>query len=284
MSAGTEPRIDPEPRCACTGGRWCAACLDPAVRRARGLHDPIPIPAFVLDEHGPRVSGFDLERQAAPAAPDFHGVRVVRELITPEDEARLLADLERDDWRPAQSGKHKQHHGARFNFKKRRARLDDFDGLPAFAHEIERALRERLAGDPDQELARALRAYRTADLFALRYWPERRSNLHFHIDDTHAYGEGIVNLSLESEAVLTFLEAGVPEDRARCVRVPLPVRSAVFLYGPARFAWEHAILDADLRARRTSLTLRCLGEAWRETEQGHEILARAARVRPPGGR
>lgn len=245
------------------------------------MHEPIPIPPFVRDDEDKRVFRFDLDRQVADGCPDFAGVRVVRDLIAPEVEARILAEIEGEAWRPAQSGKHKLHYGARFNFKKRRARLDDFDGLPAYAREVEGALRARLAEDPDAELQRALSAYRSVDLFVLRYWPERKSNLHFHVDDTHAYGEGIVNLSLESEGVLTFLEAGVGVDRARCVRVPMPVRSAVFLFEPARTAWEHAILADDLMQRRTSLTLRCLGEAWHGTPEGREILARAERVRPP---
>ena len=59
------------------------------------------------------------------------------------------------------------------------------------------------------------------------------------------------------------------------VRVPLPARSVAVLHGDARWHWQHAVLARDVVGRRTSVTLRTLSPALRDTEIGREVLDRA---------
>ncbi|KAK8736243.1 hypothetical protein OTU49_004888 [Cherax quadricarinatus] len=40
------------------------------------------------------------------------------------------------------------------------------------------------------------------------------------------------------------------------VRVPMPRRSLLILYGPARYDWEHGILREDIPSRRVCITYR----------------------------
>lgn len=244
-----------------------------------------------------RVHVFDAEGQSAPTRPDFRGVRVYPEALSPAEADALRTQIERSPFIPSQSGKQKQHFGPRFNFMRRRMNAERFDGLPEYAGWLEARLRACVdadrAGDPNdlEGCRRALDAWRTTDVFVLRYREQERANLDFHVDDLHAYGEAIVDVSLDSDSWLSFLgpfEPAAAEAAAEaelvCVRVPLPARSLAVLYGPARFAWQHAILPGDVRGVRTSITLRTLAPALRETEAGRMVLARAtaARKTTPG--
>lgn len=223
------------------------------------------------------------DRPQFDECPEFRGVQVIHDFVNAAEGDAILAQIEARSFHPAQSGKLKQHFGAKFNFKKRRMKLGAFAGLPTYATSIERRMRERLPSD-DDELARALRRYETTDAFVLRYDVERRSNLDPHIDDRFAYGELIANLSLQSDCVLTFLSALAVEatEPAFCIRIPIPARSLVVIYSHARERWHHGILADDIRGRRTSITLRTLGTDLRSTECGRRVLTIAKqRLDPP---
>lgn len=274
--------------CACTGVRWCAACLDPARRRARNQRDPIPLPRLLAEPEGP-VSRFDARHQRAPGQRDFEGLRILTDVVTLEEERALLERIGRSPFLPSQSGREKQHYGPRVNFNRRRIQTDRFDGLPDYAFELEERARERIARDlpADDPIHAALAEYVTTDVFVLRYEPMRRSNLDFHLDDLFAYGDLILDFSLESDAVLSFYR-GRPDGEVRtqapieeaCVRAQLPARSLALIFGPARRSWEHALLASDLGGRRTSLTLRTIGPEVRATPSGDAILERAKRRLP----
>lgn len=232
-----------------------------------------------------RVREFDPGRQAVPGLALFSGVRVYPEALSSFEAEQLLGEIEAAPFLPSQSGKQKQHAGPRFNFTRRRMNAERFEGIPAWAHALEARLRDLVGrddrGDP-RDLAAcrtALEAYETTDVFVLRYFEGERSNLDFHVDDVHAYGEAILDVSLDSDSILTFLGPDPARDSTApepvCVRVPLPARSIAVVYGTARFAWQHAILADDIRGVRTSITLRTLGTALRSTDAGRRVLARA---------
>jgi alkylated DNA repair protein alkB family protein 4 len=284
--------------CRCTGVRWCAACVDPRVREAHGMDDPLVLPDFLASAPAPgthpgdppaRVAEFDVESQSAPGCPGFAGVVLVPELVSEPEAAALLARIEERPFVAAQSGKWKQHYGARVNFRRRKANAERFEGLPGYAGWLESRLRERLAARTGPSLGRvgppglaeALDAFRTRDVFVLRYRAAQQSNLDLHVDDTWAYGEAILDLSLESDAAMTFLRGPVVSSDGplwECVRVAIPARSMLVLFGPARFEWQHAILAYDVEGRRTSVTLRTLGPELARSETGRCIAQRARAV------
>jgi len=246
-------------------------------------HHPGPPPA--------RVFEFDPGSGSAPGRPDFVGLQLIPDFVSQLEADGLLAEIERQPFRPAQSGKLKQHYGAKVNFNRKRVNANAFAGLPGYVAWVERRLRERVQSAgvdstlrSDVALAKALEVYRTMDAFVLRYREEDASNLDLHVDDTFAYGEAILDLSLESAGVMTFLRerrlAG-GEASWECVRVALPPRSLAILYGPARFEWEHGILAYDIRGRRTSITLRTLSGALRRTDEGR-LVERIAETTPRG--
>jgi alkylated DNA repair protein alkB family protein 4 len=261
------------------------------------MDDPVSLPEFLRrpPEQGVHsgdsnvdIHAFDPESQSAPGCPDFAGVALLPDFISESESERLLEVIERTSFVPAQSGKQKQHFGPKVNFNKRKVNVSAFEGLPSYAGGLELRLRQRLerSGEgaaPDlagPRLRRAIGDFRTADVFVLRYRAEDQSNLDFHVDDTFAYGEAILDLSLESDSVLTFLRdrpGRHPAESWECVRISLPARSLLVLYGPARFEWEHAILAYDVRGRRTSLTMRSLSEELSRTWEGREVERLARR-------
>jgi alkylated DNA repair protein alkB family protein 4 len=243
------------------------------------------------------IANFELARQFAPDCPKFQGVRVFPDFLSPSEAEALLFEIDRSVFVKAQSGKRKQHYGPKINFNKKKMNTENFQGIPAYARRIEDRLRRRVQSvqgaqsepigdntdrtdhtdnsdrsDPSR-FDHALEAFETTDVFVLQYLERVESNLDFHLDDTFAYGELILDLSLESDSVLTFLRTrpGVTPSTMECVRVPLPARSLAAVYGAARFDWEHAILACDIAGRRTSITLRTLHADLLKTDSGQRV-------------
>jgi len=259
------------------------------------MDDPLPIPELLAvrpetrnarPTSNERIHPYDVDRQCAPTRPDFRGVRVFRDFLSESEADWLMDEIDKTPFKPAQSGKLKQHHGAKVNFNKKKLNARAFRGIPAYAGWIESRARDRTLADrsgrPGDRRAAldALARYETSDVFVLRYLEPEASNLDFHRDDTFAYGEAILDLSLESDSMLSFIDP--PRDaedskQLECVRVPLPSRSLAIVYGAARFEWHHAVLAYDIVGRRTSVTMRTLSESLRQTEEGTSVLRKARR-------
>jgi alkylated DNA repair protein alkB family protein 4 len=269
------------------------------IREVRGMTAPDPLPPLLAndglshtEETGEQtgIHHFAIGAQSAKTCPSFSGVYVLPDFVSETEALALLGVIDRTSFLPSQSGKQKQHYGPKVNFNKRRVNADSFSGLPSYAASLEARLRERIAVHTIRRsanrdgLTQALSAYETTDVFVLRYRAEDLSNLDFHLDDVFAYGELILDLSLESDSVMTFYRgrpggeiknsASEPTEQT-CIRVPIPARSMLVLFGAARYDWEHAILAADVVSQRTSITLRTLGRTVLETEAGRAVLERA---------
>jgi alkylated DNA repair protein alkB family protein 4 len=229
------------------------------------------------------IHQFDIEQQRAPDCAGFGGVFVLTDFFSEAEASRLLREIEGTPFRLGQSGKQKQHYGTKINFKKRKINSSKFRGLPRFARLIETRLRDLIEDEIQNQvcatdrfsLDAALANFETTDVFVLQYQAQDQSNLDFHRDDTFAYGETILDVSLESDSVLTFLDrrhTDAQPSHLDCVRVPLPARSLAVVFGSARFDWDHAILPYDILGRRTSITLRTLSDTLRASEAGNQIL------------
>ena len=276
--------------CGCTGVRWCAKCLDPELRKSHKMDPPLALPRFLEDRPLPGTPGivdFDFVSNKAPRCPDFTGLIVIPEFLSPAEELDLLAQIESTPFTLAQSGKQKQHFGAKVNFNKQQLNASAFKGLPDYLQSLEARLRDAFLDIEDlpieimQQRDEALRHYETTDLFVLRYHERDASNLDLHVDDTFSYGEAIFDVSLESDSFMTFTrpaDEDARKDRVQCVRVPLPARSAAFLFGNARYEWEHGILAYDIKQQRTSITLRTLSSELRKTPEGQIVLAVARKT------
>jgi len=245
-------------RCACSGVRGCSACADPALRAACEMQPRLRITEIALEptSSGGPVYAFDPESQSVPGCPEFSGLCLLPELLSEAEAHALISEIERHPFSPAQSGKEKQHFGPRINFKRRKIKPGPMPTLPIYTDALLARARKRLT-EISTDAARLLGSFCAADVFVLRYQEQAGSNLDFHIDDTSVYGELIIDLSLESDSHLTFLQEP-PNATPRCVQALLPARSLALLYGPARYDWQHAILANNIQRRRTSITLRSL--------------------------
>jgi alkylated DNA repair protein alkB family protein 4 len=226
------------------------------------MHPPLALPRRVeahVAENPDRIPTFDLATQCVADVPGFTGVWVWQDFYSEAEARGLLDAIEQAPFAAAQSGKTKQHFGAKVNFKRRKLSTRSHVELPPYVRSIEARLAARVGG-ASGPANRAFASFAATDAFVLRYEPQRGANLDFHVDDTFAYGDAILGVSLESDSVLTFVpdSTGADSFPDTIVRVPLPARSAVGLFGPARNRWQHAVLAQDVRARRTSVTLRTL--------------------------
>lgn len=200
---------------------------------------------------------------------DYPGVYIQMDFLSIEEANSLLKDLDSLPWDISQSGRRKQNFGPKCNFKKRRLRLGEFTGFPKTTHFVQDKF-------SNVEL---LNDFQTIEQCSLEYNPERGASIDPHIDDCWIWGERIVTVNIVVDSVLTmtpYLENSrynldcvssqkligneknvtKPSCENIVVRIPMPERSLIVLYGEARYAWEHAVLREDINSRRVCIAYR----------------------------
>ncbi|XP_069703124.1 alpha-ketoglutarate-dependent dioxygenase alkB homolog 4 isoform X2 [Periplaneta americana] len=218
---------------------------------------------------------------------NFSGIFIQLDFLSCAEEDRLMKGIDEMSWAPSQSGRRKQNFGPKCNFKKKRLKLGDFNGFPAFTKFVQEKFR-------DVEI---LHDYQTIEQCSLEYNPTRGASIDPHIDDCWVWGERIITVNLLSDCVLTLTpyqgDSGrynlqdiktypavlnqdgkviskngtacvnnhislenSPHDSDIVVRVPMPRRSLLVMYGSARYVWEHCVLRQDVTERRVCLAYR----------------------------
>ncbi|KYM79782.1 putative alpha-ketoglutarate-dependent dioxygenase ABH4 [Atta colombica] len=216
-----------------------------------------------------------------------------------EDEAEeLMKALDDLPWQSSQSGRRKQNFGPKCNFKKRKLQLGSFNGFPKTTQFVQKKFEE----------ISLLHGFKTVEQCTLEYNPERGASIDPHVDDCWIWGERIITVNVLGDSVLTMtpyhgpitrynldyvssydsiLEKDIYDDthflgidNNIVVRLPMPARSLMVLYGSARYKWEHAVLRQDVTSRRVCLAYRELtppylknGQHQKETS---EILRQAS--------
>ncbi|XP_041777035.1 alpha-ketoglutarate-dependent dioxygenase alkB homolog 4-like [Anopheles merus] len=246
----------------------------------------------VLAEHS------DTPQHGGVQGEDYPGVYIDLAFLTTTEEADLLQGLDQLPWDVSQSGRRKQNFGPKTNFKKTRLRPAQFAGFPQLSEFVQRRF----------EQVPLLATFQTIEQCSLEYCPERGASIDPHIDDCWIWGERIVTVNLLSDSVLTmspyrgeegktkynlhFLEQyrehllGELMDEEtmagyenRIVRIPMPRRSLLVLYGPPRYQWEHSVLREDIKERRVCLAYREFTPMYlqggSEFGQSEEIFERA---------
>jgi len=78
----------------------------------------------------------------------------------------------------------------------------------------------------------------------------------------------------------SHIASSTPSSSAR-VHLPMPPRSMMVLYGPARDTWVHEVRRCDIKAKRIAIAFRELAEEFlpggKSEEVGKNVLERAAR-------
>ncbi|XP_076065928.1 alpha-ketoglutarate-dependent dioxygenase alkB homolog 4 [Oratosquilla oratoria] len=190
--------------CGCKGQRTCLICekdFDVQVTDNSLITEELKEHAYVFCPLCDEMAWPGWELDSWKSHPNhegvpirFKGVRIVMDFISEAEEEVLLRQLDEVPWDLSQSGRRKQNYGPKCNFKKRRVKLDGFDGYPAFSHFIQ----ERFKTVP------ILKGFQTVEQCSLEYSLERGASIDPHIDDCWIWGERIPTLSMLSDSVLTL--------------------------------------------------------------------------------
>ncbi|KAM4726673.1 alpha-ketoglutarate-dependent dioxygenase alkB homolog 4 isoform 2-T2 [Anableps anableps] len=253
--------------CGCKGIRRCLICEKFKGKTQAETSEPEIVHHFLYDAETRKAVCKDGEGDASFP---FPGVFLWENFISEEEEKELIGSMDQDVWNPSQSGRRKQDYGPKVNFKKRKMRLADFNGLPASS----RKLVLRMQQEPN------LQGFQPVEQCNLDYHPQRGSAIDPHLDDSWLWGERLVTVNMLSDTVLTMsLERGLPERGLTGevhVAVGLPRRCLVVLHGEARHRWKHGIHREDVQERRVCSTYRELSAeflpAGQQAELGAQLL------------
>jgi len=219
---------------------------------------------------------------------NFPGIKVIHDFVSPEEEELLVTGLDELPWDSSQSGRRKQNFGPRANFKKRKAKNGQFKGFPSCTKFIQ----ERFKTVPLLESYRTVEQcsieYRPETGASIEphiddcwIWGERIVQLNllsptfltctpyigdrnkYNLADVESYpkiiscdNQVIYNPFTEklSKSVFEFSSVDFPENSV--VKIPLPARSLLVMYGSARYEWEHSVLREDITERRVVIAYR----------------------------
>ncbi|GBP26158.1 Alpha-ketoglutarate-dependent dioxygenase alkB homolog 4 [Eumeta japonica] len=215
----------------------------------------------------------------------YPGVFIKLDFLSSEEEDSTMKCIDEIPWDISQSGRRKQNFGPKTNFKKRKIVPGPFEGFPKYSEFIQRRFNE----------IDLLQNYETIEQCSLEYDPVRGASIDPHIDDCWIWGERIVTVNFLSDSTLTMtpyhgsankynlidadtyypvvnLDGSInkskfngPSCLSACrpietsdfiVRIPMPRRSLLILYGEARYHWEHCVLREDITQRRVCLAYR----------------------------
>jgi DNA N6-methyl adenine demethylase len=214
----------------------------------------------------------------------FSGVYVRENWLTNEEAAILVDGVDNDlGWDASQSGRRKRNNGPKVNFKKKKLGVGKFAGFPA----LTKFVRKRFA---DVDL---LKDFITIEECYLEYELSRGAHIEPHIDDCWIWGERIVTVNCTGDSVLTLtkhapmypqqynidqvqeykdqlispLKDFISDDIV--VRIPMPERSLLILYGSPRYQFEHSVLREDIKMRRVAIAYREFTVPYLENGQKH---------------
>lgn len=183
----------------------------------------------------------------------YSGVYIQLDFLSSQEACSLMKSLDELPWEASQSGRRKQNFGPKCNFKKRKLRLGEFNGFPTTTQFVQ----EKFRNVP------LLKDFQTVEQCTLEYDPLRGASIDPHIDDCWVWGERIVTVNVLGDSVLTMNKYKGPDTRYNLtsvdeysselilngtkpnqtdqadnnfvVRLPMPERSLMVLYGDARY-------------------------------------------------
>lgn len=269
--------------CGCKGRRSCLVCEKLYGIQKQAL-EIINTESYIYCYHCKKAwTGWDLsDYKEHPnhigESIDFPGIYIEEDFLSATEEQLLLNGIDSTPWDLSQSGRRKQNYGPKCNFKKRKLKCENFNGFPKYTLFVQ----DKFKHIP------LLSNFVTIEQCSLEYSSERGASIDPHIDDCWVWGERIVTVNLLSDSVLTmtinlkhdrynlncvsnypsvlnddetFNSTKAPysfkkNSRNVVVRIPMPRRSLIVMYGTARYEWEHSVLRNDIQNRRICLAYR----------------------------
>ncbi|KAH7731408.1 Protein F09F7.7 a [Aphelenchoides avenae] len=274
MTAKLEPtagnmtvKTDVEAPCGCKGIRYCAQCIDTERVRKLNLTTDEKYRDYNIyiynQAHGKayecasmnwRSTAAEISKAAAsqlPSAPSnsqealvVDGLLLVPDFITEGEESTLVSQIDSKEWVLSQSGRRKQDHGPKVNFKHKKIKTEAFTGLPAYAD----FLLNKMRAVSEEKLG----SYQPFELCNLEYSEERLSAIEMHQDDMWIWGNRLISLNLINGSIMTLEN----EEKKALMFVVMPRRSLLCMYNEARYQWKHGIFSWHIHGRRIALTMR----------------------------
>lgn len=260
-------------KCACSGIRACLFCQSelygrfPRVEKTYIYCSKCKNKAFLEEIFNEHICGTQENSSDRNQYLEIDGICLETDIITSEEEEKLIEQIDSFEWVDSQSGRRKQDFGPKINFKQKKIKFDQFVGLPELDINILNSIRSQRLKEfekadklfPKMKYCQSisdrtiLNNFFPVEVCHLEYCPERGSNLDPHFDDSWIWGERLVNLNLLSQTTMTLT---LPECTEHCIRIPMPRRSLLVLYGDARHRYQHGIKITDIESRRISVTYR----------------------------
>lgn len=262
--------MDTQRECGCKGCRTCLLCetkhsiysKEPSFdENSTYVYCPLCDRAYL----GWNWEDYKLHPHHNKPSIEYPGIYIQLDFLSESEEQYLLDNIENIPWELSQSGRRKQNFGPKCNFKKRRIRLGDFNGFPKCFQFVQNRFKT----------LDMLSDFQTIEQCSLEYDPLRGASIDPHVDDCWIWGERIVTVNLLSDSVLTMTwnqkrnkynldyiknwGATYEQDLNMSnyvVRVPMPRRSLLVIYGDARYNWEHQVLRKDIKDKRICLAYR----------------------------
>jgi len=252
--------------CVCTGLRYCAECHEDRT----GLRFPLRSRPEAIRRGTFKDDWIDFDDGSQVRAQDigFTGLFVLADLISLEEEELALDESKSFPWILSQSGRRKTDFcPVKANFKKKKIGPRAFTGFPRTVLKFLERARERCEKIQD---------FRPVEVFYQEYKAERLANFDFHIDDTWAWGERIVDINMQGDSTIAFYR----ESDGTMINVPFPRRTCIILSGAIRYEWEHGIQENSFRDARMSITVRELGPELAESDDGARLLTEIEEMPP----
>ena len=184
------------------------------------------------------------------------GLYVYQEFITPEEENRIIKQLDEECQWDTRLSRRVQHFGFEFDYASRKA-FSEYALVP-FPSETKGCLEKVKKIEPAAEYMNQLTVN--------EYLPGQ--GISAHIDTHSCLGDVIISMSLLGDTVMRFIPASCKLYlKTRRFNLWLPRRSLLIMKKESRLAFKHAIplrmtdlLDGNIvkRSRRVSLTFRSI--------------------------
>ena len=149
------------PGCVCKGIRFCALCEnleETKIRRQKFKKNP---------DRETVIQQYDFDK------PQIEGILVVENFITHDEENIIAERMNKGVWVDSQSGRRKQDYGPKANFKRKKAKLGTFEGIP---NELESVF-IKMRSIPE------LNTFDPVEALFLEYDPTKGAHIEPHFDD-----------------------------------------------------------------------------------------------------
>eukprot|EP00002_Diphylleia_rotans_P020942 TRINITY_DN4072_c0_g1_i4.p1 TRINITY_DN4072_c0_g1~~TRINITY_DN4072_c0_g1_i4.p1 ORF type:complete len:449 (-),score=98.37 TRINITY_DN4072_c0_g1_i4:645-1991(-) len=157
----------------------------------------------------------------------LHGIRVIYDFISKEEETMLIAHLDANFWKPsfANGVQRSQSYGYAWDRRNKVAMKDNFRPLPDFLNFIFQRMHDSVI---------ELREFHANNTNFNEYLKEKGHSIGLHCDDRQISGDFVVTMSLCGDAFMTFQNERNP---SWMTKVLLPQRSLLVTSGDGRYNW-----------------------------------------------